>query len=442
LRRRRTAWRRFAGYISIIIINSSADHPQVIILGTITIAPTTRNEGHGKFVLEVDDDGTVTRGHFMSLVLVRGFEKFLVGRAMEFAPVATSRFCGLCPPTHATASSEAIERSIGVSPPAAGILLRELCNIGNHLHDHPLQQILILPDYVQDPEEQAAALARIQRMRKVGQHICDVTGGEAIHSPHIRIGGMERNISEAARRKLLELLGEFMRVWDEQRPFMEAAFDRSDVPPGLGMHDLPMMATDLIYGKSSAFQREYWPGYSEMLPVNYYGEQIGLEACSIIPMLNGLPVEVGPLARLRKFRGYPGKGTMALNRARLEEITIRCDRAEQILRGLNTRSRTINRPVTNGSGRLGIGVNEAPRGTNVHMVRVKDGRITEYKALPATKWNIPVIGKATEGFHHRWAQWVMRSYDPCISCATHVIVVRDGEVLERRTIRPAGAYYG
>jgi coenzyme F420 hydrogenase subunit alpha len=93
-------------------------------LGTITIAPTTRNEGHGKFVLEVDDGGIVTKGFFMSLVLVRGFEKFLVGRAMEFAPVATSRFCGLCPPTHATASSEAIEHSLGVSPPLTGLRLR------------------------------------------------------------------------------------------------------------------------------------------------------------------------------------------------------------------------------------------------------------------------------------------------------------------------------
>lgn len=36
----------------------------------------------------------------------------MVVREMEFAPVATSRFCGLCPQTHATASSEAIERSI------------------------------------------------------------------------------------------------------------------------------------------------------------------------------------------------------------------------------------------------------------------------------------------------------------------------------------------
>jgi coenzyme F420 hydrogenase subunit alpha len=413
-----------------------------IILGKITIAPTTRNEGHGKFVLEVDDDGIVKKGYFLSLVLVRGFEKFLVGRAMEFAPVATSRFCGLCPPTHATASSEAVEHALGISPPHTGRLLRELCNIGNHLHDHPLQQVLILPDFVPDRDEQLAALTRIQMLRRIGQHICDTVGGEAVHSPYIRIGGMAKNISEAARRDLLDSLARFRNIWEEQRAFMEYAFDRSDVPPGLGDLDLPMMATDLIYGRSSVFTEEYMPGYSEVLPLNYYGEEIGTEACTVIPMLNGKPVEVGPVARLSKYTGFKGRGTMALNRARLVEITMRRDRAEEILNGLDTRARTINMPVTTGSGRLGVGVNEAPRGTNVHMVRVEDGRITWYRAWPATTWNIPVIGIATEGFHHKWAQWVMRAYDPCISCATHVIVMYEGEVIERRVIGPAGGCYG
>ena len=413
-----------------------------ITLGTITIAPTTRNEGHGKFVLEVDDGGIVTKGHFMSLVLVRGFEKFLVGRAMEFAPVATSRFCGLCPPTHATASSEAVERSIGVSPPRTGLRLRELCNLGNHLHDHPLQQILILPDFVPDRGQQLAAMARVQLLRRIGQRICEVVGGEAIHSPHIRVGGMAKNISEAARRNLLGSLDEYRKVWAEQREFMEYAFDRSDVPPDLGKHDLPMMATDLIYGRSGVFTHDYLPGFTETTPQSYYGEGIGMDACTMIPMLDGRPVEVGPVARLRKYRKLKGQGTMALDRARLQEITIRRDRAVQILEQLDTRARTVNPPVTGGTGRLGIGVNEAPRGTNVHMTRVEDGRITWYKAMPATMWNIPVIGAATEGFHHQWAQWVMRSYDPCISCATHVLVVRGGEVVERRIIGPAGAYDG
>jgi coenzyme F420 hydrogenase subunit alpha len=407
----------------------------VIVLGErVVIAPTTRNEGHGKFVLDVDDEGIVKKGNFLSMVTVRGFEKFLVGRAMEFAPVATSRFCGLCPPTHATASSEAIERSIGLSPPRHGKLLRELCNIGNHLHDHPLQQVLILPDFVKDPGKAKEALTRIQKMRRIGQYICTVTGGEAIHSPYIRIGGMYTNISEAARNKLVQMLAEYKGYHEAQSKFMEEAFDAADVPDGLGAHDLDMMATDLIYGSADVFEEEYYPYYSEVLPATYYGKDIGVEACTMIPKIKGKVIDVGPKARLWKFRGYQEKGAMALNRARLVELTLRIERGLEILRELNTRAHTLNRPAAYGIGRLGIGVNEAPRGTNVHMVRVQDGRITYYKAMPATMWNIPVIGKATEGFHYNWAQWVMRSYDPCISCATHMVVMKEGRIVEERYI--------
>lgn len=407
----------------------------VIFLGeTVVIAPTTRNEGHGKFVLDVDDEGIVKKGNFLSMVTVRGFEKFLVGRAMEFAPVATSRFCGLCPPTHATASSEAIERSIGLSPPRHGLLLRELCNIGNHLHDHPLQQVLILPDFVKEQEKVREALARIQKMRRIGQYICSVTGGESIHSPYIRVGGMYTNITEAARHKLTEMLSEYRQYHEEQSRFMEEAFGAADVPVNLGVNDVDMMATDLIFGRSDVFESDYYPYYSELLPANYYGKDIGVEACTRIPLLHGKIVEVGPIARLWKFKGWKEKGTMALNRARLTEITLRVERGLEILRELNTRAHTLNRPVTYGVGRIGIGVNEAPRGTNVHITRVEDGRITFYKAMPATMWNIATIGKSTEGFHYKWAQWVMRSYDPCISCATHMIVMREGRIIEERFV--------
>ncbi len=274
-------------------------------------------------------------------------------------------------------------------------------------------------------------------MRRIGQYICDVVGGEAIHSPYIRIGGMLSNISESARNKLLEDMVVYKKYAAKHRAFMEEAFDSVDVPAGLGAHSEQMMATDLIYGRSDVFERDYYPGFSEVLPVNYYGEAVGAEACTVIPMINGKIIEVGPLARLRKFKGNKGNGTMALNMARLDEVDIRADRAVELLKGLDTRAKTLNVPTSGGDGKLGIGVNEAPRGTNVHMVRVKDAKIIDYTAIPATTWSIPVMGKATEGFHHKWAQWVMRSYDPCISCATHMIVMHEGKVVEERVIKPS-----
>ena len=78
-----------------------------------------------------------------------------------------------------------------------------------------------------------------------------------------------------------------------------------------------------------------------------------------------------------------------------------------------------------GTGKLGIGVVEAPRGTDIHMATVKDSKVQFYSALVPTTWNIPTMGPATEGFHHEYGPHVIRAYDPCLSCATHVMVVDD-----------------
>ena len=45
-----------------------------------------------------------------------------------------------------------------------------------------------------------------------------------------------------------------------------------------------------------------------------------------------------------------------------------------------------------GTGKLGIGVIEGPRGTNVHMANVKDSKIQFYSAIVPTTWNIPTMG--------------------------------------------------
>jgi coenzyme F420 hydrogenase subunit alpha len=35
---------------------------------------------------------------------------------------------------------------------------------------------------------------------------------------------------------------------------------------------------------------------------------------------------------------------------------------------------------------------------------------------------MPVVEKAIEGYHHKYAEVIMRAYDIWASCATHIIV--------------------
>jgi coenzyme F420 hydrogenase subunit alpha len=353
---------------------------------------------------------------------------------MEFAPIASSRFCGICPITHASASTDAIDRALGIKPPKDGLVLKHLCNQGNYLHSHPLHELLILPDFAKDPNAALAATVRIQKMRKVGQMIVDITGGEAIHAPNIRIGGMKHNISEAARRKILEGLKAYEPIMKENNEFLLDAFQKSDVPATLGVHNNELMATDLHYGNADLFEEEYWYRFTEVTPRSWYPKpEVGEECCTTVPLIGGKSVEGGPRARMTRFAGFGAKdcgkfdpkGAMAINIARAMEIPLKLAKARELATQLDTTKPTMMKPPEAGGDgqRLGVAPQEAPRGVNVHTAKVKDGKITYYNCLVATTWNIPTVGPACQGQHYKWAEYVVRAYDPCVSCATHLIVV-------------------
>ena len=49
----------------------------------IVISPTSRQEGHAELVMEIDDEGIVTKGRYFSITPVRGLEKMVTGKAPE-----------------------------------------------------------------------------------------------------------------------------------------------------------------------------------------------------------------------------------------------------------------------------------------------------------------------------------------------------------------------
>ncbi|MCS7215602.1 MAG: hypothetical protein RMI30_07000 [Thermodesulfovibrio sp.] len=60
----------------------------------ITIDPITRLEGHGKIEIFLNEEGDV-ENVYLQVPELRGFEKFVVGRAAEDMPVILNRICGV-----------------------------------------------------------------------------------------------------------------------------------------------------------------------------------------------------------------------------------------------------------------------------------------------------------------------------------------------------------
>ena len=98
----------------------------------------------------------------------------------------------------------------------------------------------------------------------------------------------------------------------------------------------------------------------------------------------------------------------------------------------------------------GVGVYEAPRGALSHWVNIKDGKISNYQCIVPTTWNAcPRDDKAGHGaFEQSMIEThvqipdkpleivkVVRSFDPCMACATHFYNAK-GEKIQTVTTDP------
>ncbi|ENN96145.1 coenzyme F420 hydrogenase subunit alpha [Methanocaldococcus villosus KIN24-T80] len=377
----------------------------------IELSPTTRHEGHSKLILEVEGE-IVKRAYYINTTPVRGFESMLRGKPIEFAPIAVMRICGICQATHGIASCEAIENALNCEVPKDGLLLRELIGLGNRMHSHPLHHLLTLDDFIKEGEEELKIelIKIIQKMRKIGQMIVDIVGGEGIHPPNLVVGGVRNNITERAKAKIYYGLREYEKLayelYEKYVPLVERFLEESGIP-NLGMHNCPFLATSPTYGDREKID---WDQFIEIPPQRYYGNEIGLETSVMIPLYNGSPVEVGPRARMITFGKFKPKSALDINIARAKENFGAVYRAYEILDEVNINGKT--RAEIEYKEGFGIGIHEAPRGTNVHMAETtKDGKIKRYSITAASTWNFPVVEKAIEGYPHQYAEVIMRAYD-------------------------------
>lgn len=400
----------------------------------IVISPTSRQEGHAELVMEVDDEGIVTKGRYFSITPVRGLEKIVTGKVPETAPVMVQRICGVCPIPHTLASVEAMDDSLGIEIPKAARQLRELLLAAHDVNSHAIHHFLIAADVV-PADLMVTAINSVSEIRKNAQYVVDMVGGEGIHPSDVRIGGMAKNISELARKRLYARLKALVPKVEAHVDLIIGLVADKGLPADLGVTNAPALATHQLYGDRDKFDLER---FTEVLPESWYDDpEIAKRACTQVPLYDGLNVEVGPRSRAEIFHGFKGKGVVAQHVARAMEMKSALSKAVDILGELDTSASVMADYDLTGTNKLGIGAIEGPRGLDVHMAQVANGKTQFYSALVPTTWNIPTMGPATEGFHHEFGPHVIRAYDPCLSCATHVIVVDDEDrsILKNEMVR-------
>jgi hydrogenase large subunit len=173
------------------------------------------------------------------------------------------------------------------------------------------------------------------------------------------------------------------------------------------------------------------------------------------PRYEGQPLEVGPLARMWVGRntsvtGLGDKAFSVMGRhfARAIETTVTAhamlDWLQELVPGEPTfAAYDVPRQAK------GVGLTEAPRGALGHWIEIEDHVIKNYQAVVPSTWNISprddngirgpleeaLIGtEVVDSDNPIELVRIVRSFDPCIACAVHVIEVRDRSKIASFTI--------
>jgi [NiFe] hydrogenase large subunit len=187
------------------------------------------------------------------------------------------------------------------------------------------------------------------------------------------------------------------------------------------------------------------------------------------PRYAGEPFEVGPLARVMvayknnhsavktAVDGFLAKAgvsfdqmhsTIGRTAARALESAVIAQAMDGWLNALQTGG-SLQQPWSMQASAAGVGLNEAPRGALGHWIQIQNGKIGNYQMVIPSTWNFgprcaadkpgpvesalvgtPVADPARPVEVLR----TVRSFDPCIACAVHVIDPREDKTY---TVRAA-----
>jgi hydrogenase large subunit len=450
----------------------------------IVINPITRISGFMQIEVSIEKNVVVdvrTNGH-----LFRGFEEMLKGRSPFDAIYFTERICGICSTAHGFVSSIAVENAMGVEPDNNSNIIRQLMHGCEFLQNHirHFYQFTV-PDYAQIEVNPAKDQRKYKLPREVNSKINNhyieafkysraahrmlaLLGGKAPHTHGIFVGGVTVNLDVS---KLIELKATLASIKDFINNIMFedivtiSKYYAEDFKNGAGYGNfLSYGAFDrdfngsmsyckagvIIDNKKQAFDpakinedivHSYYSASKELLKEEDVAWQPNItkkDAYSWVKAAryNGVPMEVGPLARLW-ISGKYTNGISTLDRvtARVIEAKIVADIVEDLLGKVKLIPAVQNSweiPMTS----KGVGLRDTTRGALAHWITMEDKKIKNYNIITPSGWNISpedsngnkgVIEKALIGTYIEDVKnpselgRIVRSFDPCVSCATHII---------------------
>jgi coenzyme F420-reducing hydrogenase alpha subunit len=349
----------------------------------------------------------------------------------------------------------ATEKALGIEPSEQTVLLRKLNFYGEILDSHILHAyMLVAPDFLGAgsviPLARAApeVVLRALRMKKLSGDLCAMICGRHTHPIAMTVGGFSHfpsNEQLAWLREQLEAL----------KPDVEATVELFQ---GLNMPDFSRQTEFIALRKDDEYcfiDGEIASTDGGVWPVERYREVTNE---TIVPHSSAKHTAnqrqsymVGALARFNlnhdKLLPHaraaasalglePGCANPYMNTvAQVVEIAHAVEDSLQLVDALLERGVSWEAPVEAArSSGTGVGACEVPRGTLFHHYTIQEGLVVEANCIIPTGQNlanieadmralVPQILDQTQEKITLALEMLVRAYDPCISCSTHMLRV-------------------
>ncbi|MCL2024228.1 MAG: Ni/Fe hydrogenase subunit alpha [Coriobacteriia bacterium] len=426
-------------------------------MSKLNIHHLARIEGHGNVSIEVKNS-KVKEIRLDVVEPARLFESMIVGRRYDEAPLATSRVCGICSANHFVTNLLAVEDALDITVSERTRTMRQLLVHGSFLQNHATAlYVFAAPDFVQLPsffplaETTPEVVQRALRLKKLGNDLCTLVGGRAVHPITPTVGGFTADVDADA----LHVMAQRLRDAAADAAATAEFFGELQTPRFDTTSDMLALYEAGTYAVTVGEIRALQAGWTR--PIRDYPEVIEEQAVANSnakqALVDDKPFLVGPLARvniswdelLPSARVVASKvGLRPVHRnifsahiCRAIELVDAVDRCAMLAEelavsasGTTAGDSVAPEPFEVRAG-TGYGATEAPRGTLYHSVTLDDrGTVTAADIVTPTSQNLASIAQELTAYaptvvdyepedFKRAVEMLIRSYDPCLSCAVH-----------------------
>jgi coenzyme F420-reducing hydrogenase alpha subunit len=421
-----------------------------------TVHHVARIEGHGNIIVNAKD-GKIEECKWEIPESPRFFESMLRGLSYSDVNFIAPRICGICAVAHANASIAATEAAFGVKLSEQSILMRDTLFDAETFTSHILHTyFLIAPDFlgvgsvIPLATTHTDVVLRALRMKKFGNDWADIFCGRKTH-PISQVAGGFVKFPTVEQLKWIKdkLEGEIMKDLEisvdlfktlkfpdfvreteyialtkpDEYAFIGGAIGSTDCKP-MPINDYQKVTNEFCVPQSTAkwtkhLRESFQVGALARFNVNHdklhpkakkVAQAFGLKAPCYNPFL--------------------------ISAAQLVESMHVVENSIMILDKLLTKGIKPEKPEVKVKAGRGVGAVEAPRGILFHDYTFDDaGKCIAANIIIPTNENhnsiqhdfdklLPEIIDQPQEKIKLTMEMLVRAYDPCVSCSTHMLEVK------------------